>query len=169
VDSSDTWVIDTWVEGSTTCTDGVCAFVPGSDIVLAGLTNGTYQWWMRSWTDTVFSTWSDPVSFTVAVATPTAPVGLSVQVVNGQPIFTWAHNPDTSTYYRLYVGINEGSKLYDEWHTLSEMNCNGSTCSFAPAVTLPAGDLTWYVKAWGPGGTSADGIDGWNQGPLFRR
>jgi hypothetical protein len=38
------------------------------------------------------------------------------------------------------------------WYTSAQANCNGSTCSITPDVTLSAGSHTWWIQTWNDAG-----------------
>ena len=47
------------------------------------------------------------------------------------------------------------------------MNCASQTCTLPLSMILPLGEYVWYMQAWGPGGFSIGGTQGWAFGPVF--
>ena len=70
------------------------------------------------------------------------------------PAYAWNVVPGASWYYLWINRINpDGShtNLHKQWYKASAV-CNGSSCSFTPPVTLPAGNYRWWIQTWNEAG-----------------
>ena len=90
-----------------------------------------------------FSTTVVGVPGAATLSSPTGSIG-----TNYSPTYTW-NQVTGSSYYRLSVDGPSGNVIY-QWYTSAETNCNGSTCSIAPASMLVGGAYTWKIQTWSP-------------------
>jgi hypothetical protein len=152
-----------WVEAAAICDAEMCTVRPEVDWPA-----GTYQIWMQAWGPAGFSSpdgantvasWVQARSLTLAGTPAALPEALSVAgVTNSNPVFTWVSG-ERSTWYELVIAPADGSWSYPVWYQAGEISCThpGETCEVVdPALkdALPAGDYTFSVRAWGPGGFS---------------
>jgi hypothetical protein len=156
------WFTDpaaTWYELYVTCngkvfcdkwyqlSDSVSSDPNSFTVDVSGHGAGTYQWWVRGWSPDGLGPWSSAGNFTmpsphlpgaVTLLTPAA----GDNGVGRQPQFTWTASGNMlDEWYYLYVTRN-GSKYLDQWIKAAD----GRT--WTPTAALPAGNYTWYVRAW---------------------
>jgi RHS repeat-associated protein len=147
-------VFKIWYEAAEICQDGVCSVTP--DTALGG---GTHTWWVQTWSPAGAGAWSSGMSFSTNVpgtADPVSPAGI---LSDSTPTYTWTR-VDTATWYYLRVDGSSGNVL-QQWYEVSNV-CDGSLCSYEPAVSLTSGDYTWSVQSWSPAGFGA-----WSSGLVF--
>lgn len=113
---------------------------------VAGLTQGSYTWWVKANAAKGRSSWSLPAEFAMRVHAvvslvspdPIVPKG---QVGAGQVTFTWTQVPG-ATGYDLWVA-SAGSTC----PAFRRLNLAGADC----AVVLKPGTYRWAVRAWSNG------------------
>ena len=91
-----------------------------------------------------------------AAATLVSPTG---SINDETPTYTW-NMVSNVTWYYLWVNGPNGNKV-KQWYDAS-LICGGGTCSVTPAVTLSAGNHTWWVQTW-----SSAGYGPWSNGMGF--
>lgn len=135
-------LIDEWVKAGDTCNPVTCS------VERPLLKNGSYQWTMKAWGPGGFGP-EDNIQFTVAEPPPAAVIMLSPSgaVPAGNITLTWEHEPH-SLWYRIVIVIPSAAN-FDQWYSREQAACD-TTCSVT--VSLPAGDLAWWMAGWGPGG-----------------
>lgn len=151
-------VLDEWTEFATACAETPCTFSPEDN----SLINGDYVWWVRSWVNEAYADLSDEGVFTVEVTAP-APPHFTIDANQGNPIVSWNDDPN-SNWVQVYVGDANGTQFL-EWVEETAALCDGVTCTLPLALNLPLGDYEVYMQAWGAGGMSRGGIEGW-AGPV---
>jgi hypothetical protein len=70
----------------------------------------------------------------------------------GQSRFTfeWDIEPN-STWYRLYLAHDGGSKIHDAWYRARDI-CRDQTCQVEVRTALLNGSYAWWVQPFGPAG-----------------
>ena len=140
-------------------------------------TNGDYILYIRSWGEGGFNEggvegWTGPYDFTLSFNPPAVVVQMSVTAnTNPQSTFTW-NGSNGATWYQVWVGTPgpDFETYHLEWYNAYDLGCaDGDMCNIPLALELPSGEYTWYVRAWGPGGYSEGGVEGWAQGTTFTR
>lgn len=154
----------TWYASSINSTDASAANVICAD----GLctlpldlwpTNGTYEWWITTWSadDTDFASKWTQTTFTVNFP----PVSGNVDRVNPATTLNstpstlqWAYDPG-ALYYRLWVGtVDPQEAVIFAWFPAPSL-CTATLCTLdASFYDFPAGDYQWFVQVWGPAGMS---------------
>lgn len=133
-----------WYDATENCSDGSCSIFPALD-----LTNGSYEWYVKSWNE-VGNEWSDGMSVTIqSDNTPPSKVihsSPSGTIQDSTPTCTWAEDP-ASTYYKFWVGYSTGEKIFAKWYDATEI-CSNGICSVNFEQTLSIGSYDWYVKSW---------------------
>lgn len=157
-------VYSEWVDKASIDCDGTrCSFTPPADPV-----GGTYDYWLRSWGPTGFSSggvngWHGPYSVTLPTTPPVAPNGLiSSGEVTGNPVFAW-EGVANATWYQLWVGERTGQNQWRtshiQWYLAADLGCeNMGVCQLNALIDLPNGNYDWAIRAWGPGGLSVGGV-----------
>lgn len=142
-------VHDAWYVRLPICNAGTCSINPN-----LSLTNGDYQWWIMPFGPAGAGGWAGPANFTISgntAITSTQPVLGNVTDVNTTtPSFGW-QSVEGATQYRLWIS-GAGGLVFDQWIQVDD-TCP-ATCAWVDPVTLTNGDYTWYIQAYGPGGTS---------------
>ncbi|GAB4508328.1 MAG: hypothetical protein OHK0046_00400 [Anaerolineae bacterium] len=148
-----------------------CTIIPN-----AHPTNGRYVLYMQTWGPGGFNggdpnAWVEMDSFEMNFDPAPLITPLTTTVTNGQPTFTWNGSSGT-TWYQLWVGTDspDYSTRHLQWYAAVDLGCNGGgVCSVTPAdLTLNTGEsYSWWVQAWGPGGTTTAGEAGWQEGGTF--
>lgn len=138
------------------------------------LPNGQYEYWVLSWgpagrsTWGSFSGWMQGSVFRVNAAEPTAPIPLAPTgtISKGVTDFSWKHVPGV-TWYRLWVGNDDGSTMYDHWYRANEIICPESgICAVQPeGLYLPENDYAWYIQSYNPAWNSVNAANYWSDGP----
>lgn len=154
-----------WVRRSAElCTDNRCGFSP--DVYLP---NGQYEVYIRSWGPGGYCNddlhcWTGPTTFRVNYTAPGAASNLATTAeITGRPAFMWTGTTG-ATWYHLWIGTARSfEQRHLQWYPASAMNCFGTAgqCAITPEIDLSNGDYVWYVRAWGPGGYSEGGVQGW--------
>lgn len=148
------------------CQNGTCTLAPNVDP-----TGGTYDVWIRSWADGVFSTggnsqyegWST-TSFSLPATRPDAPANFAATIANSRPTLTWTGQPWV-TWYQIWIGTvgTLEERHFEVWTPGSAFGCaTPGTCTFSPQLTLPGGNYVVWMQTWGPGGFNVSDLDnGW--------
>lgn len=141
--------LNKWYVRLSICTGGTCSINPN-----LALTNGNYQWWVLPFGPAGSGGWAGPANFTISgstAITSTQPVlGNVIDVNTSTPSFGW-QAVNGATQYRLWISGSGGLK-FDKWLNVGA-TCP-STCAWNDPVILTNGAYTWYIQAYGPGGTS---------------
>jgi hypothetical protein len=157
-DTAGTKIWDQWVTRPDAC-GALEATTCNLTRIPHDLVDGTtYQLWIQTWGPAGTGPWSDVYLFTVDVPAPSLPDGLVMSANDGDPHFSW-NDQDTATWYQLVVIDSTGASLHDQWYERDPI-CDGATCGVLPGVHPPNGSVTWYVRAWSPGGYSTGGENG---------
>lgn len=83
----------------------------------------------------------------------------SSTIQTSSPTFIWSDDP-ASNWYKLWVGYNEGQKIYAKWYEADNICLNGE-CLAASDLILSEGNYKWYVKSWNYHGSA------WSAGMTF--
>ncbi|HSL28978.1 MAG TPA: hypothetical protein VK900_07250, partial [Anaerolineales bacterium] len=70
------------------------------------------------------------------------------------PTYRWNHVSGSTWYYLWISRVNSDHSLttmHNQWYESSAV-CGGTTCSFAPSVTLSNGTYRWWVQSWNGAG-----------------
>ena len=127
-----------WISASSACSGATCSFDTGQTF------NGNFVWYVYGLGDGGAGPWGSPTNFSYTL-TLNSPAGN----VSGTNItYEWSDAGSTTTYYHLWVGMNGGSTVVDQW--VNATSCNGTICSFTATGTLPNGNYTWYIQPYGP-------------------
>lgn len=158
VDEQMNILFDTWLEAVEICSEGTCNFAPSSDLLPYGLINGAHNWYVQAWGNGNYSSWRNG-NFIVDAAPP-QPQVLTVSPNQGRPTLTWADDMN-ALYFHIYIGEQDGSIVYLEWHKKTAELCNGTTCTLKPDINPLAGDYLVFIQPWGPGGFVPNDLYGW--------
>jgi subtilisin family serine protease len=162
-----------WDENQWFTREEVCGSPTGTDCsveVPQFLTPGvSYDFWVRSYGAGGIGNWAGPESFMLADTPPALPANLTEDAIatRGDPTFSW--DDDTlATHFELYVASPTGALLFNQWFEKgnSDMTCNAGTCSVYPGVLLSNGLHNWYVRAYGSGGYSVGGNNGYAEAAI---
>jgi thermitase len=152
-----------WYARADVCPTSTCSVAP-----VLSLVNGTYQVRIKAYGPGGLSTggvansgFGGPVPFVLGFSAPNinelltfAPTGA---ITTGSPTFSW-NTIAGSTYYLLWVGGVSPSftPIFQQWYDASAIcTTHPGTCTVSNVVSLPVGNATWRIQAYGPGGTSA--------------
>jgi hypothetical protein len=137
------------------CSGGICSVTPPMT-----LSSGAHTWWVQTWNNAGYGSWSDGKSFTVSPPAAVTLVSPTGSVANN-PTYTW--NPVSgATWYFLWVD-GPGGNVFRQWYTSEQANCNGNTCSISNATpNLSAGSYSWWIQTWGD-----TGYGPWSSGMNF--
>ncbi len=166
----DTQVLLSWIRKTDEfCDNTTCTYTP--DI---NPTSGEYDIYMQRWGPGGFNgndinTWVGPESLMLSDSSPGPIIGLST--ATAQPWttrFQW-QGSERATWYQLWVGqIDPLVTEHLDWHLGERIGCeNLGVCSLE--LNLASSNLVyeWYVRAWGPGGFTTGGVQGWSSGGLI--
>jgi hypothetical protein len=155
VDGSSGNVLKKWYTSDQANCNGTTCSLTGATPALA---TGTYTWWAQTWNEAGYGPWSDGMSFTPTPPGKATLVSPATTATN-TPTYTWNEVPG-STWYYLWVDGPSGTVI-QQWYTSVESNCNGTTCSVTPSITLAAGSHIWWVQTWNDAGYGpwSDGRD----------
>ncbi|MDX1992718.1 MAG: S8 family serine peptidase [bacterium] len=142
---------DTWVSAASLgCGGGGnCVFTP--DIPLY---DGLHWWYVRAWSDANgYSPWSSGQNFNLDAPVPATPSGLEQTINNNQITFGWTPS-NGATWYQL--NVNQGANVLSTvWYSVNDLlNSGGKLRKTLPIAGV--GNFTWSVRAYGPGGLSAN-------------
>jgi VCBS repeat-containing protein len=141
----------------TTATSLICE----SDICTLSaplsLTNQSYAWYIRGYTESGYSDWAGPSNIIVDVPAP----GMVTKInpSDGSTVsqtdveFTWTTDSN-ATWYQLLI-YNGTTLVKNQWYS-PETACS-DTCS--GNLTFPIANYTWTVRPYGPGGYGDSGSD----------
>lgn len=172
--------ITLWLSRKDACgswTSTTCSYTPAVDLQ----TNTHYQLYTNSWSPGGLSVGGNVpgvdgwrlLEFNMGGPLPHAPTGIQVNSSN-PPTITWDDDA-LATSFSIWVGDLSDP---DTWVFVEEapksggnINCNGTTCSYALTSALPAGTYNIYMQAQGDHGHSRGGLGGlnlgWSEGPEF--
>jgi hypothetical protein len=142
-------VIKTWyTSAQANCNGSTCSVTPA-----VSLSTGSHTWWIQTWNSVGYGPWSSGMTF--SPPTPSVPgkatlISPSGSSGNNAPTYTW-NEVSGSTWYYLWVDGPSGNVI-KQWYTSAQANCNGSTCSITPSVSLSAGSHTWWIQTWNTAG-----------------
>jgi hypothetical protein len=137
-------VIHTWYNAADINCEGGGSCRVRPNVPLVG---GTYTWWVRAYTPSVYGPWSAGMTFsTAAQSLPGSSAGIAptASSTNATPTFSWTEIP-AATRYRLVVRTASGV-VFKKWFTSVDASCSGGTCSVSPGQGFPAGTYTWRVR-----------------------
>lgn len=147
-------ILNTWYQkgnSALSCGGGTCSISP-----LISYINQNYTWHVQGYGPSG-AQWSAPATFSVNVAAPNTPSGMSITAPDGYPTsFTW-NDDSKAIWYNLYIE-NASGILHNQWYQKgnSAVSCSG-TCSVNLALSYPNGNHTWRVQAYGSGGGTWSG------------
>jgi hypothetical protein len=104
---------------------------------------------VQAWTNNGHGAWSAPVTVTISVTAPLAPVPISPSGATGtkSPQLRWNASANASLYY-VTVYDSTGLRV-DKWLTPAQANCPaGGVCTLNVGVVLNSGSGSWRVLAW---------------------
>jgi hypothetical protein len=154
-------VIKQWyTSAQANCNGSTCSLKPGTT-----LSGGAHTWWILTWNSNGSGPWSVAKSFNTASPMPIPGTATLVSPSGGtgwgsQPTYMW-NQVNGSTWYYLWINGPSGT-FYTKWYTSDQANCDGSTCSIRPAITLPSGSNRWWVQTW-----NSSGQGPWSSGIVF--
>jgi hypothetical protein len=132
---------------------GTCEVTPNVSV------SGNASWRVYGWNSTGSGPWSTSLAFNVRAGVPEATTLISPAATgSAQPTFTWERVAEASWYYQW---ISHNGTSYKKWYSESDANCDASTCSVTPSLSL-SGAVTWWVRTWN---TSGNG--GWSSSMRF--
>lgn len=154
-----------WYEKTTAVCDGETCTL----LLDAHPQNGNYMLYMRPWTVNGFHNndaryWAGPLNFGLSFNAPPPVSGMAVNTQSNPPTLTWDHTPGT-TWYQFWGGSPAPDYVtaHTRWYSVVELDCVGqATCSLTLPDALAAGDYTWFMRAWNPGG-----LNDWVEGVAF--
>lgn len=161
-----------YVRNELLCLDTHCLISP--DI---NPQNGRYEVYVQAWGPGGLSTggiqgWAGPVIFEIDLLRAGVALPLTAtHTASGSPTFTWEAAPN-ATWYQLWVGTDAPDYITEhlQWYAARDLGCEGmAVCSVTPPDLMLDNHITytWFLKAWGPGGMSLGGTDGWVAGDPF--
>ncbi len=151
--------------------------------------SGSYIVWMRSWGHggysmggvTDYDGWAT-AEFTLPDTPPGSISGITATTAsNGKVTLGW-QGASQATWYNVWLGTapDEWDVRFFDWVLAEDVGCeNGGSCTLAPGApiffgesfdtTLTTDEYIVYVRAWGPGGFGAGGVEnsGWYAGEVF--
>jgi hypothetical protein len=137
---------------------GTCSVTPTTT-----LATGNHTWWIQTWNQYGYGSWSAGLTFTVVTpppaATLVAPAGTSCDAT---PTYIW-NAVSTATWYYLWVNGPSGN-VVKQWYTAAQAHCASGTgtCAVVPATTLASGTHTWWIQTW-----NDVGYGPWSAGQSF--
>jgi len=122
---------------------------------------GTYTWKIRVWADGSVGPWSEDMAFHRGQAMPLSPSGSVTSVTQ----LRWDDLYYTSDADGYHLWINRGDTMYwKQWVQLADTVGDGTQRYFnLPAMSLPGGSYTWYLKPWNA--SAGEGL--WSEGMPF--
>jgi hypothetical protein len=142
-------IIKQWyTSAQAKCNGTTCSVTPA-----VNLSAGSHTWWVQTWNDAGYGPWSNSMTFTVSppglpgkatLVSPTGNIGMDT------PTYTW-NEISSATWYYLWVNGPSGNVI-KQWYTSAEANCNSTTCSVTPAVSLSSGTHSWWIQTWNNAG-----------------
>lgn len=125
---------------------GTCSVSPTTQ--LAG---GNHTWWIQTWNEAGPGAWSAARNFSTTI--PPAPgvanpISPNAPISANMPAYSWS-TASNATWYQLWVNGPSGS--FNHWYE-GLVACTGGTCSATPPTALGAGNYTFWIRTWGPGG-----------------
>jgi hypothetical protein len=138
---------------------GTCSVTPTTT-----LATGNHTWWIQTWNQYGYGSWSAGQSFTETPGSVPGAVTLiapSGSTTNPPPYYWW-YEDSCATWYYLWVNGPSGTAVIQQWYTAAQANCNGTWCWVTNATTLPVGTNTWWVQTW-----NSAGYGPWSSGLTF--
>jgi hypothetical protein len=159
-----TTALDRWVARDQVCgsmSGTTCAFVSPVDLV----DGRAYQLYVQSYGPGGLSTggtsgFAGPGNFTVDAPTPALPQISAAAWDRGRVRVDWTD--DASARWFEVVIVGPTGTVHQQWYERTAALCS-SSCRVEPILELRPGAYNAYVRAWGPGGFSMGGINGYSQ------
>lgn len=159
-----------WVEATDANCDGMrCTFAP--DIYPR---NGDYVIYLQTWGPAGFNggspnNWMGP--YAAILDWPVVDLVSDMQTSlgdNGRISFSW-QVPEGALWYQIWVGkLNPTETAHLQWYSVNDLACESGRCAVTPGVSFTQDqEYVWYVLAWGPGGITTEGVQGWAAGDAF--
>ena len=120
------------------------------------LSEGMYQFWVRTWGNNKYGDWSAPLDFAIEIPKPETAVlvGPIGETNDNTPTFEW-NSAEYATWYYLHVVDNNTRKtVVGQWIQQTTYSAN---------TLLGNGSYTFYVLTWGHGK-----YGDWSNGMSFR-
>ena len=135
---------------------------------LVGLFDGAYTWHVSYFVpgmETVLDSFQS--FFIVDLEAPSLVNNIAVDTSQSPLVFSWTDDPN-ALYFQVAIVATDplsGFVPFVSWFGKSDGNltCDGVNCQVAIDDGFNVGDYDFYVQAWGPGGFSSGGIEGWAQ------
>ncbi|GAB4527238.1 MAG: hypothetical protein OHK0046_44850 [Anaerolineae bacterium] len=144
--------------GTSICNAGVCTVSPDM-----ALNAGVYTWQVSTSVENTAPTTSAQASFTVNVGRAALPQITQVEVSSGRPVIHFVDDPN-ATWVNVYIGGDAGV-VDNQWYEKAPGMCAAGMCALTPNAHPTNGTYQLYMQAWGPGGMSQGGIEGY-AGPV---
>jgi FtsP/CotA-like multicopper oxidase with cupredoxin domain len=143
--------VQTWYAAADAgCPDGTgtCSVTPTMEVV------GASQWWVQTYSNAGFGSWSTPLSFTAPI--PTVPSAATLvsptgAIADTTPAYTW-NAVSGATWYQLWVNDSSGNRI-QTWYAAADAGCpdGTGTCSVTP-TTEAVGPCQWWVQTYNRAG-----------------
>lgn len=146
------------------CGDG-CVLAPAT-----GLPNGSYTLFFHLWSaEGMAPVWIGPVNFTLDhQAVSVNAITAQQPTINGSSTVLRWQAPEGVNFYQLWVGMADAfTPVYTQWLRAYDLNCHAGGMCEVVLPNIAPGDYVWYLRGWGAGGFTVDGIQGWLTGPTF--
>ncbi|MCZ7544684.1 MAG: hypothetical protein M5R40_14705 [Anaerolineae bacterium] len=137
------------------CGGSTCTYTPD-----AALSDGEYDWWIRTYNGSVAGPWSSALTFTLAAPPPfnlLAPLGDTITSA-GPITFQWEAFSGAVSY-RLYIENAADEVVLNRVFPANEA-CAASACQATPDVDWSNGDYSWWVRALNSAGTGPWSAEG---------
>ena len=110
---------------------------------------------------------SFPSFFIVDLEPPALASGLEVDASQSPLVFRWVDDPN-ALYFQVFVNASDPTASFTpivSWFGKPDgsLTCDGSMCQMQIDETFPVSNYDVFIQAWGPGGFSTGGIQGWAQ------
>ena len=116
------------------------------------------RWWVLSWNNNGYGTWSNYKDFTSGPGLPGTPSAVAPLSSSSTttPLYEWTRVPNASWYY-LWIADATG-RLIQQWVTAGQANCAvaGQTCSYRFNTSV-AGSTNWWIRAY-----NSEGVGNWS-------
>ncbi len=139
-----------------------CTITPDAKLLPFGVFDGDHELYSQLQPT---GDWTVVTRFNVDETPPVAPANLGVNRNQGRPSITFDHDLN-ALYYQVYVGkAGTLEQVHLKWYEKQQDVCCGTSCELLLDLFVPSGSYVIYVRAWGPGGFSTGGLQGWS-GPV---